>query len=55
MWSDALDGMDGIRSGRTRKAALEMRNELSAFRKRGVRAVLALDTRAATYLAATSA
>jgi hypothetical protein len=44
--------MDGIRSGRTRQVAVDMRAVLSPFRRRGLRVVADLDTRAATYLAA---
>jgi hypothetical protein len=51
-WSSALDAMDGIRSGRTRQAAVDMRSALSPFRQRGIRAVTDLDARAATYLTA---
>jgi hypothetical protein len=50
-WSSALDAMDGIRSGRTRQVAAEMRSVLSPFRGRGVRAVADVDGRAAAYLA----
>lgn len=51
VWSDALTGMDGIRSARARQVALDMRSELAAFAGRGVRSVRELDARAATYLA----
>lgn len=50
-WSAALDAMVGIRSGRVRQVAVEMRSVLSTFRKRGVRGVNELDARAAEYLA----
>ncbi|MCU1658743.1 MAG: hypothetical protein JWO57_3399 [Pseudonocardiales bacterium] len=50
-WSSALDTMDGIRSGRTRQVAVDMRAVLSPFRRRGLRVLADLDTRAATYLA----
>jgi hypothetical protein len=50
-WSKALDAMDGIRSGRTRQIAVDMRAVLSPFRRRGIRTVVELDARAATYLA----
>ncbi len=50
-WSSALDAMDGVRSGRTRQVAVNMRSVLSPFRRRGIRVVIDLDTRAATYLA----
>lgn len=51
-WSTALDSMDGIRSGRTRQVAADMRELLAPFRQRGVKAVNELDARAAAYLAA---
>lgn len=50
-WSSALNAMDGIRSGRTRQVAADMRSVLSPFRRRGLRAVADLDARAAAYLA----
>jgi hypothetical protein len=50
-WSDALDAMGGIRSGRTRQVAADMRSVLSPFRKRGIRAVNDIDARATSYLA----
>ena len=49
-WSRALDAMDGVRSGRTRQVAVDMRSVLSPFRRRGIRAVAELDARAASYL-----
>lgn len=53
-WSRALDAMDGVRSGRTRQTATDMRTALSPFHRRGVRAVAELDARAAAYLSATT-
>jgi hypothetical protein len=50
-WSNALDSMDGVHSGRTRQAVLDMRSALSVFRTRGIRTVAELDNRAARYLA----
>jgi hypothetical protein len=50
-WSSALDAMPGIRSGRTRQVARDMRSVLSQFRGLGIDAVSDLDVRAATYLA----
>ncbi|WP_370132511.1 Tat pathway signal protein [Streptacidiphilus sp. EB103A] len=50
-WSDALDRMDGIRSGRTVQTAVQMRCALSPFRQRGVSAVHDIDARASAYLA----
>ena len=50
-WSRALDAMDGVRSGRTRQVAADMRTTLSAVRGRGIPAVAGLDARAASYLA----
>ncbi|NUU20822.1 MAG: Tat pathway signal protein [Streptomycetaceae bacterium] len=52
-WSRALDGMDGIHSGRTRQVVVNMRRSLSPFRKRGVKLVAELDRRAAEHLSAT--
>ena len=49
-WSRALDAMDGVRSGRTRRVAHDIRSVLSPFRQRGIRAVTELDARAASYL-----
>jgi hypothetical protein len=49
-WSRALDAMDGVRSGRTRQVAFDMRAVLSPFRRRRIRAVAELDARAASYL-----
>lgn len=53
-WSQALDMMDGIQSGRTRQTARDMRSALSPFRRRQVRAAEELDSRAAAYLEATA-
>ncbi|MDT3398414.1 Tat pathway signal protein [Streptomyces sp. B1866] len=53
-WSQALDTMDGIRSARTRQTAQDMRAALASFRSRGVRTAIALDNRAAAYLAASA-
>jgi hypothetical protein len=52
-WSNALDSMDGIRSGRTRQVATDMRELLTPFKRRSIKAVIELDTRAAAYLAGT--
>jgi transcriptional regulator with XRE-family HTH domain len=49
-WSNALDAMDGIRSGRTRQAVVDMRAALSAFGRRGIPATVELDARACAYL-----
>ncbi|MGH3694805.1 MAG: hypothetical protein ACRDRX_12600 [Pseudonocardiaceae bacterium] len=49
-WSSALDAMDGINSGRTRQAVVDMRIALSPFRRRGIPATLELDVRACAYL-----
>jgi tetratricopeptide (TPR) repeat protein len=49
-WSRAVDAMDGIRSGRTRRVAHNMRSVLSPFRRRGIRAVAEVDARAESYL-----
>lgn len=49
-WSRALDAMEGVRSGRARQVAVDMRSVLSPYRPRGIRAVAELDARAASYL-----
>lgn len=49
-WTQALDAMDGVRSGRALNTVRTMRSELSRFRNRGVRAVTDLDLRAAEIL-----
>lgn len=51
-WSTALDSMDGIRSGRTRQVAIDMRELLAPFQRRSIKAVNELDARAAAYLIA---
>jgi hypothetical protein len=51
-WNRALDAMDGVRSGRTRHVAADMRAVLSPFRRRGLRYVADVDARAARYLTA---
>jgi hypothetical protein len=50
-WLRSLDAMEGVRSGRTRQVASEMRAVLSPFRQRGSRAVAEVDARAERYLA----
>jgi hypothetical protein len=50
IWSLALDTMDGVQSGRTRKVVHEMRSALSPIRRRGIPAASELDARAAAYL-----
>ncbi|HCT75529.1 MAG TPA: Tat pathway signal protein [Micromonosporaceae bacterium] len=50
-WSRALDAMEGINSGRTRKVVKDMRSTLSPFRRRGISTANDLDVRAAEYLA----
>lgn len=50
-WDQALDLMDGIRSGRTVQAVQQMRTALSPFRQRGVQAVAHIEARATAYLA----
>lgn len=52
VWSKALDAMDGISSGRTRKVVQDMRASLSPFRQRGHAAARELDALAAEYLLA---
>jgi tetratricopeptide (TPR) repeat protein len=53
-WSQALETMEGVRSGRARQTVLDMRSVLSSFRGRGIRAVTDVDTRASRYLAHTA-
>jgi hypothetical protein len=53
-WGRSLDAMEGVRSGRTRQVAADMRSTLSPFRRRGLRHVTDIDDRAASYLAASS-
>ena len=53
-WSRALDAMDGVRSGRTRQAAADMRTLLSPYRRRGASSVSEIDARAAAYLSETA-
>lgn len=50
-WSQALQMMDGLRSGRARQAVLDMRSALSSVQGRRIRAAADLDHRAARYLA----
>ncbi|MEU4293202.1 hypothetical protein AB0E63_33700 [Kribbella sp. NPDC026596] len=50
-WSSALDAMDGVHSGRTRQAVVDMRSALSPFRARGIPAAAELDHRAARCIA----
>ncbi|WP_433014694.1 hypothetical protein [Kribbella sp. CA-294648] len=50
-WSEALDAMDGVHSGRARQAVRDMRSSLSVYRAKGIRSVAELDSRAARYLA----
>ncbi|MFI6050400.1 Tat pathway signal protein [Streptomyces violascens] len=51
-WSNMLDGLeDGIYSGRVQQTVVDMRRQLSPYRKRGIPAVASLDARAASYLA----
>ncbi|MFH9722352.1 Tat pathway signal protein [Streptomyces sp. NPDC017254] len=45
-WSQALDAMDGVQSGRAREAAATMRTVLSPFRNRGIPSVTDVDERA---------
>jgi tetratricopeptide (TPR) repeat protein len=50
IWGRALDAMDGVHSGRTRKVAEDMRSALTPFRRRGIKAVIDIDARAGAYL-----
>ncbi|BFO23098.1 hypothetical protein SHKM778_94860 (plasmid) [Streptomyces sp. KM77-8] len=49
-WGRAIDHMDGVQSGRTRKAVGNMRRDLSRFRTRGLRCASELDERARDFL-----
>lgn len=49
-WASALDTMDGVRSGRTRQAAVDMRAVLSPFRSRKIPGAAEVRSRAAAYL-----
>jgi tetratricopeptide (TPR) repeat protein len=49
-WSRALDSLDGIRSGRARQVAVDVRERLAPFQHRGNTSVQELDGRAAAYL-----
>ncbi|MFF8836545.1 tetratricopeptide repeat protein [Streptomyces sp. NPDC015130] len=49
-WSQALDAMDGVQSGRAREAAVTMRTVLSPFRNRGIPSAAAVDERARAAL-----
>ncbi|MFF2026703.1 hypothetical protein ACFVW2_33560 [Streptomyces sp. NPDC058171] len=49
-WGRAIDHMDGVQSGRTRKAVGNMRRDLSRFRTRGLRCAAELDERARDFL-----
>lgn len=54
MWGRALDAMNGVRSGRTRSVAADMRASIAQFRTCEVLAVRDVDSRAAQYLAETA-
>jgi hypothetical protein len=49
-WARALDAMDGVRSGRTRQAATDMRTVLSPFRSRKIPCAAEVHARATAYL-----
>ena len=49
-WSKSLDAMQGVRSGRTRQVASDMRSLLCPFKQRGLGHVTDIDARAASYL-----
>jgi len=51
IWGRSLDAMEGVRSGRTRQVATEMRAVLAPLRQRGGTAVAEVDKRAERYLA----
>ncbi|WP_406400833.1 Tat pathway signal protein [Streptomyces uncialis] len=49
-WTEALDAMEGVHSGRATETVVQMRRALSPFRHRGNQAAGALDDRARTLL-----
>lgn len=51
-WSQALDAMDGVRSGRTNAVATTIRALLSPYRDRHIHGAANIDARAAAHLAA---
>lgn len=53
-WAQALDAMDGIRSGRVRQVASNIRATLAAHSRPSSPDVIEIDARAAIYLAATT-
>jgi hypothetical protein len=53
-WSTALDAMEGVRSGRTRQVALDIRATLAPVQRRLGRRFADIDQRAASYLASLS-
>jgi hypothetical protein len=50
-WSNALDTMHGINSGRTRQVAVDISSALAPYRGRGIQGVADLEAHAAAYLA----
>lgn len=53
-WAQALDVMDGVRSGRARQVASNIRTALAVRSRPSAADVTEIDARAATYLAATT-
>ncbi|MEU5425910.1 Tat pathway signal protein [Streptomyces olivoreticuli] len=49
-WTQALDAMGGIHSGRARETVVQMRRSLSPFRRRGNHAAAELDARARSVI-----
>ncbi|MGW1769756.1 Tat pathway signal protein [Streptomyces sp. NPDC002073] len=49
-WTQALDAMEGVQSGRVREAAANMRRVLSPFRNRGISVAAEIDERAKAVL-----
>jgi hypothetical protein len=49
-WSVSLDAMEGIRSGRTRQVATDIRATLAPLRRRGLRSAADVEARAGVYL-----
>jgi tetratricopeptide (TPR) repeat protein len=53
-WAQALDAMEGVRSGRARQVANNIHMALAPYRRCGNPEITDVDARAAAYLAATS-
>lgn len=49
-WRRVIDHVQGVHSGRTRKAVATMRRDVARFRTRGLRCATELDERARAFL-----